>query len=128
MGQPIPGTDNITRCIPYATQYNTAAPGADTDFLTDFTVGSLVSALRITICLSTSSVLNLAVTDGTTAHAMALNGGTALTANALYTFTVGARRTKDGTEDGTQLVYNLQVATDSVIEYVMVEGVTGGLL
>ena len=128
MGQPVPGTDNILRCFPVATKFNVSAPGANTDFLTDFTPGTAVSALRITICLSTSSVLNLCVTNGTTEHKMALNSGTPLVANAVYTFTCGVRRTQDGTEDGTQLTYNLQVATDSVIEYVMVEGVSGGAI
>ena len=122
------GSANVLRTVPYVTIHHGAAPGANTDFATDFTVGAAVTALRITACLSTSSVLNMMQSDGSNENAMSLNAGDALTANALYTFTVGVRRTDDGTETGDFLVYNFQVATDSVIETFMVEGITGGVV
>jgi len=112
-----------------ATVYNGAAPGANTNILTDSVkVSPSASALRITVCLSTGSVFNVRVTDGTNAHTQSLNGGTALTANCLYTFTIGARRySSQPYTAGTtaELTYNFQVATDSVIETLFVEEVTG---
>ena len=112
-----------------ATVYNGAAPGANTNILTDSVkVSPSASALRITVCLSTGSVFNVRVTDGTNAHTQSLNGGTALTANCLYTFTIGARRySSQPYTDGTtaELSYNFQVAADGVIETLFVEEATG---
>jgi len=120
------GTSNINRTQALATIHHGAAPGTGTDFVTNFSVGSEITALRVTTCFSTATVLTVMQDDGSNENAMALNKGAALTANAVETFTFGVRRTADGTDDGTLLVYNFQIATDSVIETFMVEGITGG--
>lgn len=114
-------------CRAVATVHNGAAPGTNTNIVTPFSVSESASALRVTVCLSTSSVFNVVVTDGTNAHTQSLNGGTALTANALYTFTFGARRYSTQTGE-TALTYSFQVATDSVIETLFVEEVTGPVI
>jgi hypothetical protein len=52
-----------------------------------------------------------------------LNGNTALTASTLYGFTFPVSRTK---QDGsTTLTYQLRVATDSVIQTLIIDEVTG---
>ncbi len=111
-------------CTAKATVYNGAAPGANTNIVTAFGVSESASALRVTVCLSTSSVFNVVVTDGTNPHTQSLNGGTALAANALYTFTFGVRKYSTQTGE-TALTYSFQVATDSVIETLFVEEITG---
>lgn len=105
--------------------FNLAAPGANTNIITSFTPAE-DCALKVTVCLSTSSVFNVTMTGGGTTHTMALNDGTALDANELYTFTVGAM-VED--QSANTLTYNFQVATDSVIECLFVQeaqlGTTG---
>lgn len=96
-----------------------AAPGANTDIITDFTPKS-DAILEVTVSLTTSSVLNLVYTDGTTEYADGLNGNTALTAGALYTFEVDAPASDQG---GDALTYNFQVETDSVIRCLYVREV-----
>lgn len=112
-----------------ATVHNGSAPGANTNiFSTSLKVSPSASAIRVTVCLSTGSVFNVVVTDGTNPHTQSLNGGTALTANCLYTFTFGARRySSQPYTAGTtaEISYNFQVATDSVIETLFVEECTG---
>ena len=110
--------------VALATVYNGSAPGANTNIITPVKVSDSASAMRVTVCLSTSSVFNVRVTDGTNPHTQSLNGGTALTANCLYTFTFGARRYSSQTGT-TELTYSFQVATDGVIETLLVEEVTG---
>lgn len=118
-----------------ATVWRGSAPGANTDILaSDFKVGYTASAIRITVQLATSSVLNLMVSDGTNTEALALNGNTALTAAALHTFVVGARRTDTGvgrvdkSSSDTELSYNFQVETDSVITYLVVDEIQGAVV
>lgn len=115
-----------------ATAHALAAPGANTSFLSatvtaDATTGITPSAgacmWRLLISLATSSILDLYVTDGTTAYTIHLNGNTALTASTLYGFTFPVSRTK---QDGsTTLTYQLRVATDSVIQTLIIDEVTG---
>lgn len=99
--------------------YALAAPGTSTDLITPFTPKEGASVLRITVALGTSGVLYLRTTDGTTVYNLSLNGGTALTADALYTFTVGCRNS---------LTYTLRLGTDGVVKYLMVEEVGGGVI
>lgn len=107
--------------------YAKAAPGANTNILTNNikieTPGS--AALRITVALTTASVFNMRVTDGTTAYDLGLNNSVALAAGDLYTFTVAALKHN---ESGVELEYNFQVETDSVIRLLVVEEITGGVL
>ena len=119
-----------------ATVWRGSAPGANTNILTDnFKVGFTASAIRISVQLAASSVLNLMASDGTNTEALALNDNAALTAGALHTFTVGARRTTTGLSKqehletpGTELSYNFQVETDGVITYLVVDEVQGAVL
>ena len=120
-------------CVAVMTVYAGSAPGANTNIsftdasgasVTTFKVPEDATALRVTVSLATSSVLDLRVTDGSTAYTQHLNGGVALAAGTLYTFTVGARRysTQSGT---TELSYAFRVVTDSVIQTLFVEAVSG---
>ena len=111
--------------VALATVYNGSAPGANTNILTtSLKVSESACAIRITVCLTTGSVFNMQTTDGTTAYVNGLNGSTALNAGDVYTFTVGARRYSSQTGT-TELSYNFQVETDSVIRFLFVEEVTG---
>ena len=123
----------VCRCV--ATAYALAAPGAATNMLsattnadgtTGLTPSALANAYRITVSLATTSVFNVYVTDGTTAYTQSLNDGTALTAGRLYTFTFGVSRTKqDGT---TTLTYQFRVATDGIIQTLLVDEVSGAVV
>ena len=118
-----------------ATGHKIPAPGANTSFLSatytaDATTGIIPSpnaaAWRITICLTTGSVLDVYVTDGTDAYTQHLNSGTALTASCLYTFTFGVSRTK---QDGsTLLTYQLRLSIDSVIQTLLIDEVDGPVI
>ena len=111
-------------CIARATVYALAAPGANTNIITPFSVGDNASAIRVTVCLTTASVFNVRVTDGSTAYSMGLNASSALNAGDLYTFTFGARHYSSQTGT-TALTYSFQVETDSVINYLLVEEIIG---
>ena len=122
-------------CRRVATAHALAAPGANTSFLStvvtaDATTGIVPSgnaaAWRVTISLATGSVLDVYVTDGSTAYTQHLNGGTALTAGVLYTFTFGVSRTTQG--GATTLTYQLRVATDSVIQTLLIDEVAGPVI
>lgn len=125
----------LTYCRRVATAHALAAPGSNTSFLstsvtadgtTGITPSAHANAWRVTISLATSSVLDVYVTDGSTAYTLHLNGGTALTASCLYTFTFGVSATK---QDGaTALVYQLRVATDSVIQQLAIDEVAGPVI
>lgn len=113
-----------------------AAPGANTNIgftdangsaATTWKVGPNCGAVRITICLTTGSKLDLRVTDGTTAYSQTLNNNTALTAACLYTFTVGVRRYSSQNADA-ELTYALRLQTDSVIQTLFVDEVFGGVV
>lgn len=88
--------------------YNISAPGANTGITGGFTVGSNTSAIRITIAATTSSVVNLTATDGTTAHKWGLDESNAVQAADLYTFPV--------INGQLGLTYDVEVETDGVIE------------
>ncbi len=117
-------TLNNRSSIAFASVHAGSAPGANTDIFTAKSVGPNASAIRLTICLTTSSVVDVRVTDGSTAYSQHLNGGTALTAACLYTFTFGARRFANNSSS-TLLTYSIRVATDSVIQTLNVEEVVG---
>ena len=99
-----------------------AAPGAATDIFTAFTPTSPGALIRIAVSLATGSVFNLHVTDGTTSYTQKYNGGTALTAGQRYTFT---DLWPAANSSGTALTYSLQVATDGIIQSLVVDEVQG---
>ena len=93
------------------TVFNGAAPGVDTDiFSSDLTPTQGSLRARVTVALTTSSVLNVTATDGTTTHTWGLNASAALQAADLYDFTFGT---------DPDLAYNVQVETDGVIEQLL---------
>jgi len=106
-----------------------STPGAATDILTTAVkVGPSASAMRVSVCLTSSSVFNYTVTDGTTPYTISLNGGVALSAGCEYSFVVGARRYKSQPyTDGTtaQLSYNFQVASNVVVRKLFVDEIIG---
>lgn len=104
--------------ITHAKIFNGPAPGIDTDILSSNVNLKEDGALRISIALTTASIVNLMVDDGTTTHALGLNASVELSAGDLFSFSVAATKL-DST--GTVLNYNLQVETDSVIEYLIVQ-------
>ncbi len=110
-----------------ATVYAGSAPGANTNIITPITPGPNASAYRVTVCLTTASVFNVRVTNGSTAYTMGLNGSVALAAGDLYTFVFGVRATSSQT-GSTALTYSFQVETDSVINYLLVEEIIGGVV
>lgn len=101
-------------------KYNVPAPGANTNILaTSLTPKQGVAAFRVTVVLATGSVFNLRTTDGTTAFTSHFNGGVALAAASVYTFTFGVT---------SGLTYNFQVETDGVIRLLQVDEVTAGVI
>lgn len=106
--------------------YALAAPGANTSFPTaGFTFSRRASRARVFIVLTTASVLNYRVTDGTTAYINGLNASAALNAGDAYEFEFDVQYSSDGSETGTLLTYFLQVETDSVVRQVLVTELTG---
>ncbi len=91
---------------PVSQSWEVAAPGANTDAITDVTWSGDYT-LRLTIQVDTSTVVNLMVSDGADENALGLNANTALVAGAVYVFDVV------GIGDGYTI--NVQVETDSAI-------------
>jgi len=99
-------------------QWETAAPGANTDLLTsDVTWTQWSSMLRLTITCDTSTVVNLMVSRGGTENALGMNANAAVAAGGTYVWDV------PGLEPGD--VINVQVETDSAIPHVAIGIVTG---
>lgn len=105
------GTAKADKYRAISVDWEVAAPGANTDAITDITWSS-ERALRLTIQCDTSTVVNLMVTSGATENALGMNANTALVAGALYTFDV------HGVPDGATV--NVQVETDSALPVVAV--------
>ena len=100
--------------------YAISAPGANTNiFSTSITPVYNASAFRVTISLTTASVVNLRVTDGTTAYDLGLNQSVALNAGDLYVFNFGV---------SNSLTYNFRVETDGVIRMLFVDEVPQGVI
>src|SRR3990167_5465641 len=109
-----------------------AAPGANTDILAADFSPSTRCAWRVTVSLGTASVFNVVAESGATAYTIDLNGGVALTASTMYTFTFSAappgQATVGGVLTACTIDYNFRVETDGVIQYLMVEEVYGNEL
>jgi len=118
-------------CSRKYTAYNQAAPGANLEIMTAGVVFSPKASLcRVTVALTTASVFNVTVTDGTTEHKWGLNASGALQAGDIYVLTFGVSSTNDGDSLGLgtgnkALTYNFEVETDSVIEQLLVDELTG---
>lgn len=114
--------------------YAVAAPGANTNIIpTSHQIASVAgirfsrrsSRCRVFVSLTTGSVFNYTVTNGTTAYTIGLNASAALNAGDSYEWEFSVGATDDGTETGNALTYNFQVETDGVIRQLIVTEVTG---
>lgn len=112
-----------------AARWTTAALGAaDTDILRTTVAGSggywssaritpkKVCAYRVTVQVASGSTLkviaDVSADETANEEVMLLNGGTALTAGAVYTFTFGAR---------PGLYYDFRLGSDVAIDYLQVD-------
>lgn len=107
--------------ITRAALFNRAAPGAATNILTTSITPLEGCAIRVTVCLATGSVFNVVCSNGTTTFTMSLNGGSALTADTLYAFTFASHPTETNSGSAVTLTYNFRVATNGIINYMVVE-------
>ncbi len=102
-------------------KYAASAPGANTDiFATALAPHATASALRVGVCLTTASVFNMYVTNGTTAYTQGLNSSIALTAGDFFVFgPIPCSSTN---------TYNFRVETDSVIQTLTVDEIREGVV
>lgn len=113
-----------------AVLFDVAASGGSTanvitSSLTPLTLsnGTRSSCYRITVELSSGdSVFNMRVTRASDSKTitMGLNGGTALTAGNVYTFTVGITQSE---QTGSALTYNFSATSATRIGFLLVEEV-----
>ncbi len=103
--------------------FNGSAPGANTAVFTKRQIGLRNGKLRIAIQLSTSSVVNLVLDDGTTTHKGKLNDGTALDAEELYVFEapVPDEAGTGSAIPGATISYTIEYETDSVTEVLTID-------
>lgn len=97
-----------------------SSPGANINILsTALTPKKPVSAFRITVSLTGASIFNVMITQGVTTFGCGVNANQALTAEGIYTFVIGVRNT---------FTYNFQIETATVVRYLLVEEVAGGVI
>jgi len=99
----------LAKLIPIAKAavYNTALPAAEANWLgSDITPTNSPSYIRVYVCVSVAGILRVARTIGGTTLTEDLNGGSNLTANAAYMFTVPWR-----TGDGVNIRYSVTTGT-----------------
>lgn len=97
-----------------------AAPGANTNAFTAITPNFQGAVLDIDIVLTTASIVDLRVTDGSTAYSQALWDEVSLTADRRYSTTVLAPAF---TDTGTALTYSIRIRTDGIIRSLIVDEV-----
>lgn len=100
-----------------------AAPGANTDIFTAIAPLHLGSVWDVSISLATASIVDLRVTDGTTAYSQAMLDGATLTAGTRYNFSVAVPKQTDAATP-VALTYSLRVRTDGIIQSLIVDEVT----
>jgi len=81
--------------IAKAAIFNTALPGAETNWIADILPTNSPSHIRIFVCVSVSGILRVARTNGGVTVVETLNNGVALVANAGYSFSPIPWRTGD---------------------------------
>lgn len=99
--------------------FNVAAPGANTNIITTSITPNQDGAFRVTICLTTASVFNVTITNGSTTFTCGLNESVTLQAGDLYSFVFGVSAANS---------YNFQVETDSVIRILQVDEIQSAVL
>lgn len=105
--------------------WNLTAPGSGLIFTTAKRPLAAVSAFRLSVTLTTSSVFSVQEYDGTTTFVSDFNSGTALSAACTYTFVMESRKT---TPAGAALQYNFKVAAGVVVRELRVTEVFSGAL
>lgn len=99
-----------------ASEYAESVASATGILGSQFMVSDGAPVLRVTVALSSAVVFQMTMNDGATTVTVDLNGGTALTADALYTFTFGARPGYN---------YNFQTVGATTVRLLFVEEVSG---
>lgn len=102
-----------------------AAPGANTAIFGGIAPTTAFATFRVTVALATASVLNMTETpSGGTKKTYGLNGSVPLAANDEYEFNIQVVKfsTLGGT---TAMSYDFEVETDSVLNKLIVEELTG---
>lgn len=102
-----------------ASEFAKAAPGANTNILSESITPKMGGAFRVTVVLAVASVFNVRASNGSTAYTWGLNRSVALSAGDIYTFTFGVVPAES---------YNFQVETDGIIQKLQVDEVTSGEL
>lgn len=107
-------------------KYALAAPGANTDiFSTALAPNHNGSCFRVAVVLTTASVFNFTVTNGTTGYTVGLNNSVALAAGDMYIFEFPAPKFSS-LGGSTALSYNFQVETDSIVNMLVVDEIARG--
>ena len=110
----------MTGVINRAAIHEGSAPGANTDIISSDITPAQAAAFRITVQLTTASVLNAMIKKtGNTTQTCALNNNIALLGGSLNTFTFGVVPGQD---------YNFQVETDGQIDILQVDEIQGGVI
>jgi hypothetical protein len=117
---------SVDGLLPRYIAVDQAAPGANTAIISGGLIPKMGGAFRISVVLATASVFNVTVTPAAgTQRTHGLNQSTALNAGDLYTFCFGVA-TVD--QNSAALTYNFEVETNSIIRYLLVEEVSGGVI
>lgn len=102
-----------------------AAPGANTDIFTALTPSNRCVAFRLQICLTTTSKVDVRVTDATTAYSQHLFANADCTAGNLYTCVFLAAASPTTNAPTKTLTYSIRVQTDSVIQTLLLDELIG---
>lgn len=102
-------------------RFSTSTITADTDVFTeDFeSQSNNRSGVRITLSIDTTAIAYLTETVDGTEERYALNSGSALDANDLYSFDIPIRG------DGS---YNIQFGSDAAVKVINIDEIEGGII
>lgn len=102
-----------------ACAFNVSAPGQNTDILSSDLSVKEACTVNVTVALSTGSVFNVVISDGTNSHTIGLGSG-ALDADEIHNLSFQIAPAESNSGSDNDLSFNFQVATDSVIELLVV--------
>jgi hypothetical protein len=100
-----------------------AAPGANADIFTAIAPNHQGAVFDCEISLANASIVDVRVTDGSTAYSQAILDGASLTAGTRYSFSFLAPKQTDAATP-LSLTYSLRVRTDGIIQSLIVDEVT----